>query len=233
LSVRNLGPTGVTHAPPKKLSAETKEDIETLLCSKGFKGKDLSAFFAALDDAVRIYFAARQVDEESRPPRVRENVDAALEAAQKLVQKLESLDGNSKLLLDEIQSGTFQSIFGNAIETCNVLQQARTAAAQLPKKRPKMDYSKSQLALAVRHSIERHLGVRATSTKQSKKGAIFNDVLSAVMAFINQSRSGKPLDPAASPDVHKLTRWAVKGEICELQGGGLELIPASRLNRSK
>ena len=233
MSDRNLGPTGLADIPPRKLPAETKEEIQTLLESKGFKGKDLSAFFAALDNAIGIYFAARQIDEESRPPRVRENLDAAREAAQELVQKLESLDGNSKLLLDEIRSGTFQSIFRNAIETCNVLQQARTAAAQLPDTRPKMDYSKNQLALAVRYSIERHLGITATSTTRSKKGAIFNDVLSAVVAFINQSRSGEPPDPDAIPDVAKLTRWAVKGEIREHPGGGLELIPALRSNRSK
>lgn len=225
MATRELGPSGVALSE-SRLSDDTTEHLRLLLESKGLGDKNLDPFFEGLDNAFSIYFSCRKIDQASRPPKVRKNLQAASDAARKCLRKLEQLDGNSKILLDEARPGNFRDLFHNAIEAVNSIELALAEANRLPTTRPKMDYPKQQMALAVRHAIERHLGIKATSTKESKRGAIFNDVLSVMVGAVKQA-SPNDVSDANNGDVHKLTRRAKKGEVREHGGGALEFIPAS------
>ncbi len=74
------------------------------------------------------------------------------------------------------------------------------------------------MALRVRYAIEKHLGVKATSTKPSRGGALFDEILSKMVYAIRRrekKRFGKPFKDDWTPNVHKLTLRAVKGEYWE------------------
>ncbi len=222
MATRELGPSGVALSE-SRLSDDTTEHLRLLLESKGLGDKNLDPFFEGLDNAFSIYFSCRKIDQASRPPKVRKNLQAASDAARKCLRKLEQLDGNSRILLDEARPGNFRDLFHNAVEAVNSIEAALAEAHRLPTTRPKMDYPKQQMALAVRHAIDQHLGIKATSTKESKRGAIFNDVLSVMVGAAEQASSKANKDR----EVHKLTRRALKGEVREHSGGALEFIPAS------
>ena len=227
MAKRELGPSGVPLPGERhRLPEDTIGQVRTCLESKGFADRNLDPFLEELNNAFSFYFSCREIDQASRPPKVRKNLQSAKKAARKWLQELEQLDGSSKILLDEARPDNFHDLYRNAINAVNAVEAALVEAKRLPATRPKINYPIHQLALFVRYAIERHLGLKATSTKQSRKGAIFNDVLSIMVGAVEQASSNDISVANEERDVHKLTRRALKGEIRMYEGGAPEFIPA-------
>lgn len=213
---RIWAPNGVSFASENALTADIIDSIETLIEAKGFSSLAKAAFLAELYNAEFTYFGALELKEKSNPSSVRDNLQKILKTCTKLSEQLDNLDQNSISLIEEEFGDYFHDFRKLELELGNVIRSARANAQSYPLHGRLIDYPIHLMALRVRYAIEKHLGVKATATKASRDGALFDEILSTMVPALRRKvheLSGKPFDEDQTPDVHKLTLRAVKGEI--------------------
>ena len=214
---RIWGPNGVSSASEDALTDDILDSIESLIDAKGFSSLAKAAFLAELYNAEVTYFSAIVLKEKSSPGAVRQNLQNLHETCRALLENLGNLDQDSISLIEEASDNDFNHFRKLAIEFGNVIGKARFYAESYPSTGI-IEYPIHYMALRVRYAIEKHLGVKATSTKPSRGGALFDEILSKMVYAIRRrekKRLGKPFKDDWTPNVHKLTLRAVKGEIIE------------------
>ena len=218
MSDRTWFPNGVSSASEIALTADIIGSIKTLLEDKGFLESAVEAFLAELDNAQETYFSAQILQERSKPGAVRNNLQNVLAACTELSDQLHDLDQNSISLIIEARGSNLDHFRKQVLEFSNAIRQARSYAQSYPKSGRLDAYPLHLMALRVRYGIEKHLGVKATATKPSRDGALFDEILSKMVFAIRRIENkllGKPFNEDWIPDVHKLTLRAVNGIIWE------------------
>ena len=192
-TTREWGATGVTELPQFSITNETREQI-----LKDFKRHNVvkvpDTFFDVLRGAIASYLASIVLKKESRPAAIRKNLKAALDAAFRLNNKLNALDGNSRLLLDEagasihaLQSIHLQRILSALYRALASAKEYRTSGGALT------DQGLDQLAVEVAGAIEEYSGKSATTTKYGLYHSILVTVLRAIPGYRSQKGTSQDL----------------------------------------
>ena len=170
--MRRWGPTGV-FAPVEKPVVLSDEEWRD--CREAFKKhmkRDAPAELrAALNDALLVYQivdqaigpegggtgrGSRHVSTPAKPKQIRRNLRETKEAALRLVNRINALDGNSRKLVDEVNEHGLKGLFDDVIRTATILAAAEARAQEYPTDRSGMiDFASRDmgyyLARAVRH----------------------------------------------------------------------------------
>lgn len=207
------GETGVGKIFQHKLSKSTKEHIKREIESDNKQAKyGYEELFSALEIAVAQFKSQKDLAERSSPSATRSNLENALNAALKLNDALNDLDGNARLLLGkykgilELQGTHLSAIIAD-------LNQARLDANKYPSRGRLPDSRRIILALQLDHIFSAHLDCPLRTTKVSSFSNLFT--------LVYQEATGK----SEVKDVSELLREANKWERIEHPGGGIEFCP--------
>ena len=163
---RQWGSTGVFDFQIFRINSTTKQNIcDHLHAEFQIEVKRPDAFFAALDMACAMYKSGLDLAKLSSPGKVKSNLNAAIEAAVKLNDKLNNLDGNSYQLLRKIEGGSVDCLKEHFLSIFTALSEASHLAAEYPKGR-RYEFHRLYLAVDVADAIRAHLGVEPTTTKE-------------------------------------------------------------------
>lgn len=169
---------GVVKLGPETLTPSRKEQIEQILEDRRVELSDRDAFYEALGLAIACFHAGRQIRESSRPAAVRENLKSALDAACKLKDKLNGLDGTSRLILDTSTKWGLQAHFGMMGMVVAAHERAYKVVDDHPTKGGNLkDWDRVHLAVAVANAIDSYSNVKATTTKDGLYISLLDVVL--------------------------------------------------------
>jgi hypothetical protein len=189
---------GVIDIIPIKLDEATKQHIRDQLHA-GFQIEleNPEAFFSALNWACTSFKSDQRLTKASQPSKVRANLQAAIDAALELDNKLTSLDFNSWSLIFSSSEHSVGSLLQCTSTILNALHGASHLAEEYPKKGRLYEHYRLRLAMDVASAIETHLGRKPTTAK----GGLFESILSIVLGFL----TGKEVR-----SVHELSREALR-----------------------
>lgn len=194
MASRKWGMNGVTALDKVTIDQNTCDQIR--LQAKHHRISQVpEEFFGDLVDSIAQFNACCALKEASKPATVRKNLKEAIKAALILNDKLNRLDGNSRLLLDEagMPLGSLQHSELNSILTA--LSNAAKLAREYGNARLN-DAGRVILATGVARAIERHLGKKASATKEG----LFESMLAITL---------KAATGVETKDVHDLACRAV------------------------
>lgn len=213
---KKWGPSGVAGVLPlAKLESPLRQSLLIEMRRKGVKlvkSNDADQFFEELEQGLNRYRAHVELADRSRPAAARASLQAALDAALKLVDKLNELDGNSLLLLQSSADGGCEAVREAAGSTVKALGKARHLADAYPRAGALPDYARSYLAADVAGAMRKHLGVEPTTTREG----LFQSVLEVVLEIA----TGKEAHA-----VQDLVRRGLKTTRIEHSSGLIEYIP--------
>ena len=137
------GPTGVV--PPghtyQTLSDDDWEHAQTIVKAKT-GSLPPPEFRVALDNALRAAQAMAYLQEKGSPKPIRYNLKRAREAAIRLNDRLNDLDGNSRQILSEIPGGDILQLYSLLSAIIRALSLAEKKAGELPSTREgQLDYA--------------------------------------------------------------------------------------------
>ncbi len=208
-------PSGVaSQNKPKELAKEAKKQISLQIKAhlKDTVPDELDAFYESISSAVEGYHANKEIEDSSKPGKVRGNLNNALDAVYALNDAVNNLDANSYYLIRKTTKGGVSGIQDKLNEIMFSLSEASHLADKLPRNGALRDFKKLYFAADVRDAIRKHLGVKPTSTKDS----LFPSLLELTLPLVI-GREAKA--------THELARNALK-VIRNVQSPGLiEYIP--------
>ncbi len=139
---------------------------------------DIDLFFTALEKAAGFFNAEKELADNTKPSKIRCNLGAALDAAQKLNDCLAELDANSLALIAEVRKGSAYELQRICQENILwVLGQADLKADEYPNGGRLNENHRLFLAIDVAKAIQAHLHVMPTTTKDGLYDAILSIVL--------------------------------------------------------
>jgi hypothetical protein len=206
-TTREWGATGVGKDFPPRLTSARRSRIADELRGWEFILPDPKSFLDDLAAAIGRYDSFRHIRETSRPAAVRENLNAALEAATKLNQRLNALDGNSHSLIEEATKVDFPTLREHLDPIVRALFAASRLAKQYPNKGNLPENERLFLAADVRDALNTHLG--ANSSK-ALEGGCFEAILKVVLAEALKER--KDLEAIARSLVDQVLSGKVKAK---------------------
>ena len=235
MNQRHLGPTGAGSLT-RTLPDDAKEHIRTLLASqkKGISDEARSTLMPLLDQAFAQYFSTRELDQKTRLPTVRAELEAAGKAASKFLEKLKAFNGNTRNLMDEQAPQAHRKACNHVSSALSIIKETRRVAESFSNTRPVADFAKEMMVLAIRFAME-EAGLKATTTKKSRSGGLFDGITSVLVWTAEEAVSGERSGDYMERDVQRLTRQALKGTITKGKTGTVEFVPASahKLNTEK
>jgi hypothetical protein len=175
---RAWGATGVGRYCPPRLTSASRKRIADELRSWNFILPDPEPFLDCHAAAIGQYDSSRHMRDTSRPAAVRANLNAALQAATKLNQRLNALDGNSCLLIKEAANVDKRSLRNKLDPIVQALFAASVLAKQYPNKGNLPENERLFLAADVRRALNTHLG--ANSSK-ALEGGCFEAILTVML----------------------------------------------------
>ena len=125
------GPTGVSSATGRALSADTLEQIGYIVAPFADRAA-VQAFLNSLNTLVKGYAAQKEVYEQSLPKTVRNNLAKAREAAQTLKDRIYALDGQSRMFIGQYEKDGLTVLRQNLEAIVMSLTAASQAAEELP-----------------------------------------------------------------------------------------------------
>lgn len=177
---RQWNATGVTDMAFVEMNAGIQSQILTHLktLTNPPEIDDIDLFFNALEKAAGFFNAEKDLADKTKPSEVRNNLNAAVVAAQKLNDCLVQLDANSLALITEVRNGSAYELQRICQEKIlGVLCQADLKADEYPSKGRLNENHRLFLALDVAKAIQSHLHVTPTTTKDGLYDAILSIVL--------------------------------------------------------
>lgn len=213
MTKRPWGPSGVGPVLPSvKLSADQCKQILDVFDESPLADPD--AFLKGVERAIHMYRQAKELARQSSPSEVRKNLELATDAALKLNDCMNDLDGNSRRLLDEVAPKVDQQKM--LAEIIGALSRARAAAREYQAKGRLPEYQNQYLAAYLRALYEKHTGRKATTVKSG----LFMELVEVVMPIA----TGK-----AAKALHTLAEKVVGNQmLTEMPSGAREFDPFVR-----
>ena len=162
---REWSPSGITEWEVFVLQDATKKHLTCTLESFGISVENNELFIQKIEQAVTNYHLMQKIASDSKPSSVRKNLLSAQKKALELNEKLNNLDANSRLLIEEISSKGIQGVYSNLSEVIAVLGKALSAAHEYPKRGRLVEYDKLNLGLGIAGAIQSVLGLKPSCTK--------------------------------------------------------------------
>lgn len=197
---RRWGATGVSDHVSIEIDAKARTQIGLELRARGVTSQIPEDFYKSLGEAISSFNSGRELAKASKPAKVRANLQAAIDAALVLNDRLNDLDGNSRQLLGEVENGeasVLQNVYLRKI--IQALSDASHLADEYPERGRLPEHERLWLAVEVANAISTHLGITPTTTKD---GA-FESVLTIVLEIATGNRVSS---------VHDLARHALKAK---------------------
>lgn len=187
--------TGVTDMEFIKMDSDIKSQISTHINSFNVLPDRLSIdlFFTDLENAADMFNGGKKLAADSAPSKARRNLNAAIDAALKLNDCLDELDGNSLELIAEVRGGSayrLQEIFQEKI-LC-VLNEAGHKADEYPSKGRLSEDHRLFLAVDVAKAIQANLDVTPTTTKDG----LYEGVLVILLGWLTGKQNSSANDLA-------------------------------------
>jgi hypothetical protein len=205
---RAWGATGVGKYFPPRLASAKRSRIADELRGWAFILPDPKSFLDDLAAAIGRYDSLRHIRETSRSAAVRENLSAALKAAEKLNERLNALDGNSHSLIEEATKVDFPTLREHLDPIIRALFAASQLAKQYPQKGNLPENERLFLAADVRDLLNTHLGV---SSCKAVEGGCFEAILTVVLEEA-LSKQRKDVEALAGSLVDQVLSGSVKTE---------------------
>lgn len=137
-------------------------------------GRPPAAFREALNDALTAWNCMAELHETNKPADMKRNLRSAMSTAGKFLNKLKSLDGNSRQLISEFHSEGFSVIYRRHVDILTALESASQQAENLPNNREGIqNYAPAQFAAHLFSAIKNYCG-REYSRKGKPK--LFNEL---------------------------------------------------------
>jgi hypothetical protein len=175
---REWGATGVGKYFPPRLSPARRKRIADELRSWDLNLQNLDSLVEDLAAAIGRYDSLRHMRNTSRPAAVRGNLQAALNAAEKLKERLNGLDGNSWLLIDKAGIRDSLSLLDHLHPIVQTLFKASRLAHQYTVRGNLSENERLFLAADVLHVLRKHLGV---SSGRALEQGCFEAILNVVL----------------------------------------------------
>ena len=184
---RDHYPTGIESGrhPDVKIDTISKQIIIDIL-------KDLNIseipdpFWESLNNALNQYPLSKETEDTSKPSSVKSNIKKAIKKSKSLASAIKKLDGNSQLLIDEVQDNSFKKLCNHANDSTEILMNALKLAEEYPKKGKQ--YAKLFFAVYIRFALEDHLKVKATASKTG----VFVSILETLLHLATKVESNDP-----------------------------------------
>jgi hypothetical protein len=210
---RHPGPTGVGKPGPG-LAEDVKEHLRNIAKSEAAQTADFDGFIKMVDMAASNYWATKSLQDQALPATVRDEIKAAHDASQRLINCVNDLGGKSRQLLYAEESPGTHERFGEAlVYISEQLLLARRRADELCKSggAPR-SYARTTLAAIIAHAIKTRLAVKPTITS----GGLYEDVLKTVLEAVEKRDD---------PSVRDLMRAALKARVTGQLGSLVEADP--------
>jgi hypothetical protein len=175
---REWGATGLGVYRPPRLSLARRKRIAEELRSWDFGLRAPQSLLDDLAAAVGRYDSLRHIRETSRPAAVRENLSTALKTAERLNERLNRLDGNSRLLIQKAAKVDIVSLQKQLEPIVQALFGASQLAKQYPNKGNLPENERLFLAADVLCALKTHLGKRS---RKALEGGCFEAILNVVL----------------------------------------------------
>lgn len=212
---REWGASGVGKLDAVELSPDTREQIKQILDTQSIKVADLDGFLNALADAIAFFKAQVKMREESRPAAVRRNLKRAHDAALKLNDALNKLDGNARQLLARVPEGDIHSLYENVGAAITALAKAQKLANEYPGQFGGNIPANHRIFLAadVADVIDSYLGIKPTTTKEG--------LFQAILEVVLEEATGREVKA-----VHALVRRTLSNNVKrKIPDGTVEYVP--------
>ena len=235
---RSWGASGVGQIGPG-LSDQTKAHIRSSVFDCGHRTSCPEVFFATLDEAAGIYRSNASLREESRPAAVRNNLKLALNAALRLNDRLDALDGNSRSILvdvvptikgfeenqlsdpDSRRPTGIMLLRGNLKPIIVALREALGRAKQYPKKGDLPRHHRLWLAADIADAIRELLNIKLNKKPKDISKGVFVSILELVF---NEVATGEKIN------LPKLARDALTLDVKSADQGPTEYHPPRKSN---
>jgi len=195
---RQWGATGVTDFKPVDIDLNGREQIRSQLQSIDSTYKVPEDFYKSLGLAIARFNSGEALAAISSPAVVRKNLQAAIDAALALNERLNDLDGNSRQLLSSVDGGETSVLQDHHLwKIIRALSEADHLADEYPKKGRLPEHHRLWLAVDVANAIDVHVGAAPTT----KVDGLFESIL----AIILEIATGHQVS-----SVHDLARRALK-----------------------
>lgn len=208
------GETGVGRHFKHKLSTSTKEHIKREIESQNKQPKyGYEKLFSDLEIAISQFKTQNELAELSSPGAVRNNLGKALNAALKLNEALNNLDGNSRQLLSQYKG--IRELQGTHLSAIiEDLAKAKTDSNKYPSRGRLPASRRIILVLQLDHILSTHIDCPLTTTKVS--------LFSNILTLVYEEATGR----SEIKNVHELLRDAKKKwERVENPDGVIEFRP--------
>lgn len=140
----------------------------------------------------------REIGQKCKPAVVRNNLKSVKNQTEKLMDKLNKLDMNSRLILEGECEHSVSELFSQLFGVYQCIEKACKRADEYPKKGRLVEYHMRQLVESLAYSVESTLDVKPTTTKN---GVLGQTVSVAVTAITGMDADG----------VHALIEKTLKG----------------------
>lgn len=158
-------PNGVIGLRPYKLKEESKTQLYGCLKMVGIQSELIQPFVSALETAISEYQAMNNIISKCKPSDVRENLGNTKKQIRKLIEKINALDANSRIIINEVSEEGTTGLADRVIGIRSIIDDALEEAQKYPKKGRNVEYDKRNLVNSIADGIESIFGVGATSTK--------------------------------------------------------------------
>ena len=218
---REWGPTGVSRTGTG-LGPIDKEHLQTIVIAHGIDAQSIGPFLAEIDQAIGCYRGAQQIHADTLPSKVRTNLEQAQQAALKLNDRINELDGLSRQLLCEQDLNALKTIYDSICRVVRLLNKGRRRADAFRRGGGRFkDYPRINLAAHIAYIIRERLKVKPTMTRDGLYEEVLKIVIGALASEIQPSAS---VD-SDEPNVRDLMRKALKVIVTAQPGGVLEFDP--------
>ncbi|HYD12857.1 MAG TPA: hypothetical protein VEC11_08415 [Allosphingosinicella sp.] len=205
----HLKQPGATGVPPWidwKLTKPRRRKLQTWLEKQDFTRLDEEALFGVIESEVRAYVQTKALAKQSSAGAVRNNLSKAVAASEKLLEAVQTLDGNSQFLLITITAG--ESLRDNVARNHRALVTAHAAArANYPLRGRRPEHESQRLAAVLAEAFEMHTSGFVRQTKGGK----FEQFLRQVLALVGEERT----------DLHTLVEQVSQRQLITPLGEGL------------
>lgn len=190
-------PTGVVNFKSCELKVESKAQLRTSLAAQGIDAVKIDSFLASLEKSISEYHGMIEIISKCKPADIRGNLKAVLNQIGKLREKLNALDHNSRILINNLSNEGMSGVFNELFDIQKIINDALIAATSYPKRGQLVAYHKRHLVDSIADLIESNLEVNPTSTKEG--------LLEQCAAIVLADITGRP-----TTGIHTLVEKVIK-----------------------
>ena len=161
-------PTGIVDFKPCELKVESKTQLRTTLKVNGIDDSVIiDSFITALERSISEYHGMKEITSKCKPAEIRGNLKAVLNQIEKLREKLNALDHNSRILINNLSKEGMSGVFDGLFDLQIIINNSYIEAQSYPKRGALVNYHRRVLVDSIANAIKLYLEVKPTSTKEA------------------------------------------------------------------